>query len=103
MNHYKSVAQYGDVAFGTVTHTTAATADTIATLTADRRLLLFMNSLDKDCIITIDGVAKYALPAFYSFTLDLGSDALAMASGTVIGIYYRGVAPTVGNISVSAH
>ncbi len=99
---YSATPQFGLVAYTVVTHTTAATADTIITITGNRRIVVVTNSLDKEVYLTWAGVKSFYLPAATSMSLDFGTNSLQAAAGIVIGVYHLGVAPTVGNIAVSA-
>ena len=101
-NYGTGLPQFGEVAFGTVTHTTAATADTILTLTGPRRILLVTNSLDKEVYLTWAGVKKFYLPALGAISIDFGTNSLQANDAVVIGVYHLGVAPTVGRIAISA-
>ncbi len=99
---YSATPQFGLVAYTAVTHTTAATADTIITITSPKRVVVVTNSLDKEVYLTWAGVKSFYLPALTSIALDFGTNSLQAANGIVIGVYHLGVAPTVGNIAVSA-
>lgn len=94
--------QFGELAYTSVTHTTAATADTVITISGPRRVLIVTNSLDKEVYLTWAATKKFYLPASTSMTIDLGTNTLQANDAVVIGVYHLGVAPTVGRIAASA-
>ncbi len=99
---FSATPQFGLVAYTVVTHTTAATADTIITLVGPKRIVLVTNSLDKEVYLTWAGVKSFYLPPLTGAVLDFGTNTLQAANGIVIGVYHLGSAPTSGNIAVSA-
>ncbi len=98
------------VAFGAITGTTAATANTALTLTRDQYALRVINTTDVDLVLTIRRLGSVAADAvdldlFRAGTAEI-RDGLAnfdkIPSGAIIGVYRRSGAPTSGELLVSA-
>ncbi len=102
MSYFSVTPQFGDVAYTVVTHSTAATADTVITLSSHKRVLTITSTLDKAVIITKGGADFHAIPPNTVIGFDLGPSEMQFASGSVLGVYHRGVAPTQGNLSITA-
>ncbi len=98
---YEIVPVVGNVVFSTVTHTTKATADTVATTTTDHAMIVIANNLNQDCMLTYNALDWLVLPAGVSMFLDLSPNQRALRSGKIVGIYHLGVAPTTGRIGVT--
>lgn len=101
MATYNIVQQQASIAAASVTHSSAATADTIITTNRPRRCLLITNSFDKAVMVTFNGADLIELPAFTPFTVDAGSDELQFDNAKVVGVYHMGVQPTTGRMSVT--
>lgn len=100
---YNVVPQYDELAFGSITASTAGTAHTLQTLTRDRRTIVIVSNLNAEVGITMDGVQKGHVPANGTVSFDLGSNSQSWSSGTVIGVFHRGTAPTTaGRIGITA-
>ncbi len=99
----KIYPQYGRLAFGGVTGSSAGTANAVATLTRDRYIVYVVNSLNQEVSITYDGVeiARFETTD-RAMVIDLRTSGLKMESGKIIGVYHQGVAPTGGSIRVTA-
>ncbi len=99
---YDVVPQYGRVAFGSISGTSAGTANTVITLSGRRRVIICTNSLNTEHVLTYDGSNWLFLPASSSVAVDLSASGLTFAHGKVIGIYYLS-APASGSIACTAH
>jgi len=99
---YDITPQYGKVAYSTVSHSSAATADTIITTNAPKRQLTITSALDQDVIVTYNGADAWYVPANSILAVDLGGNNFQTKVSIAIGVYYVSVAPTAGNISVTA-
>lgn len=100
---YAVVPQYGELAYTAVDGTDAATADAVITLTRDRRTIIIVSNLNAEVMVTHDASDFVHVPANGTVALDLGSNSLAFASGTVLKVYHRGTAPTSsGRIGITA-
>lgn len=99
---YRIVPQYAELAFGSVTATTAGTATTISTLTRDRRAIVIVSNLNTEVMVTFGGADFVHIPASGTVALDLGSNALSFAKDVILGVYHRGVAPASGRIGITA-
>lgn len=99
-----STFQYARVSQASITssNANAGTAFPIMTLTRNTKIFEVLNSLNQDCSITLNGVETFRLEAGDKFLLDVGSDGLYMAAGTVVGIYQNGTPPTTGSIRITA-
>jgi hypothetical protein len=97
-----SVPQSGRLAFGSVTGTTAGTANTILTLTGRRRIVICTNSLNTETMLTYNGANWLPLPAGVGVAVDLSASGLTFADAKVVGVYYQTV-PTSGAIGCAAH
>lgn len=98
-----STPQYGRLAAASVTHSSAATADTVLTLTGRRRIVVCTNSLNAETILTYNGANWLFLPASTGVAVDLSASGLTFADAKVIGIYYVTGAPATGSIGCTAH
>lgn len=95
--------QYAELVGSSVTAASAGAANTLITLTKDRRILLVVNTLDQDCKLVWAGSDGAFLPAKTSITIDLSTNSYAAANGLVIGIYNLGVTPSASTrVGVSA-
>ena len=103
--------QFAALAFGAITGTTAATANTILTLTRDQMSLKVVNSTDVDLIVTSQipsatTAAAVAIDIFKAGTttiMDLTTNNRKLTSGAILGVYRRSGAPTTNEIIVSTY
>lgn len=100
--NYATTPQTARVAFGSVTASTAGTANTVLTVSGGRRILVCTNSLNQETELTWAGSDFLYLPASSSVAVDLGTNGLQAANGVVVGVYHLGVAPTSGKLGCSA-
>lgn len=99
--HYEISPVPGSLAFGSVTGTTPGTANTIVTTTSDHKIVLVLNSLNADVMLTYNGSDWVPLPAGTPFSVDMSPNERCLRAGKIIGIYYLASAPTSGRIGVS--
>jgi hypothetical protein len=97
-----STPQSGRLAFGSVTGTTAGTANAILTLSGRRRIIICTNSLNTETMLTYNGANWLPLPAGVGVAVDLSASGLTFADGKVVGVYYQ-AAPASGAIGCAAH
>ena len=98
---YDATPQSGRLAFGSVTGTTAGTANTILTLTGRRRIVICTNSLNTETMLTYNGANWLPLPAGVGVAVDLSASGLTLADGKIVGIYYQS-APGSGAVGCTA-
>jgi hypothetical protein len=91
----------GNLAAASITHSSAATADTVVTCTTDHTIIWVTNSLDQPVWLTYDGVKAFWLPAGIPFSGDLNQGRRALRATKIIGVYHDGVQPTTGKIAVT--
>jgi len=94
--------QISALAFGSVTGTTPATANTVLTATRERVILVVENTTDADLVLTVDGDDLFVIRTASAKVIDLGCNGLKINLGEVIGVYRRSGAPTSGEILVQA-
>jgi len=95
--------QYGELAYTAVTHSSAGTADTVITLSTDKRLVTIVSNLNVEVMVTKNGANFAHIPATSAVSFDLGTNNFCYAKGTVFGVYHRGTAPTTsGRIGITA-
>lgn len=89
---------FGSIDFSTLSNSYA----TIMTLTADRKIIAIMNSLDQPVSVSLDaGSTDFCNLDGESIVLDLGTSGMKLNSGAVIQVKYSGSAPTQGSVRVS--
>lgn len=80
----------GALAFGAITGTTAATANTVVTTTTERGLLECMNTTNSDLVLTVAGVtSNLILRAGTAKIYDLQQSLRRIDGGVVVGVYLR--------------
>jgi hypothetical protein len=106
--YYETLPDTSRTAFGSVTGTNAGTANTLLALTNDRRILVLVNSLNQDIVITYTphgGAVKDGylyLESNDNLVIDFETSGLRAKSGGVFKAYYSGSAPTSGSIRLHA-
>lgn len=108
LRHYETIPDTSRTEAASITGTNSATANTLLTLTNDRRILAFYNSLNQPVVITytpFGGAVKDGylyLEASDQGVLDFETSGLRAKSGGVFKAYYTGSAPTTGTIRMHA-
>lgn len=91
----------GFLAFGSISGTTASTANAVVTTTAERSVLDITNSTDVDIKLVVGGVdTNLILKAGASRLFDLQSALRRIDGGTVIGVYRRSTGPASGEVVI---
>lgn len=91
----------GVLAFGAVTGTSAATANTVVTATDNRGLLEVINASDADVVLTCNGVStNLIVKAGTARMYDLQSALRRIDAGSAIGVYRRSTALTTNEVIV---
>ena len=105
ISEYAVSPQSGGLLAASVTATTAATANTLLTLTRQATMIRIPSDLNNPVMVTIStsGTAAGAvdtqyLPSGASAVLDVASDKMFIPVGSVVGVYYTGSAPSSGRI-----
>ena len=99
---YGLSAQVGSIAAASVTASTVGTANTVITLSRDRRLLKISNTLNQPVMLAYNSADFFVLAANESCILDLSPAQLCMLDTKVLGIYHLGTQPTSGTLYVTA-
>lgn len=94
---------HGRLAFGSVTGTSAGTANTIITTTGRRRVVICTNNLNADMVLTYNGADWAFLPSAVGIAIDLGASGLTLADNKAIGVYRSSGAATAGSVGCTAH
>lgn len=98
-NDYKIVPLSGGLNFGSVTATTAATANTILSPLNPYRILIISNTLNQPICLTFGGVAGPEILTSATLTLDFGASDVHSDAGQTIGVFATGTGPSSGRIA----
>lgn len=96
--------QYARIAAASITagNANVTTALTLATLSANAKIITLVNSLNQDVSITYNAVEVFRLESSEGgLSFDLDTNGLQWASGAVIGVYQNGTPPTTGSIRLT--
>lgn len=91
----------GALAFGAITGTNAATANTVVTTTTTRGILEVINASDADVVLTLDNVSlNLIVRAGQAKIYDLQQANVRINGGHALGVYRRSGAPTTNEVII---
>lgn len=94
--------QAAQLAYGSISGTNAATANTLLTLSRYARLLIIKNDTDVTMGVTYNASTIWYLTAGASLVIDGAISGLSFNGGRVIGVHRDGSAPNSGRVQVVA-
>lgn len=95
---YQGNPERGELAAAGVTGSTGGSAKTLVTLVQQGTCLAVENTMPVEVMITRSATDLKRVPAYSFRVLDLGTNATALAPGTVIKVYPTGATGSTGYV-----